>query len=55
MFAYNHPSGIVQQSTADELITQQFKQALALVDVLVLDHFIVVGNQTLSFAEPGLL
>lgn len=55
IFAHNHPSGIAQQSAADEQLTQQLKQALALVDVRVLDHFIVAGNQTLSFAERGLL
>ena len=55
IFAHNHPSGITQQSAADEQLTQQLKQALALVDVRVLDHFIVAGNQTLSFAEQGLL
>lgn len=55
IFAHNHPSGVAQQSAADELLTQQLKQALALVDVRVLDHFIVAGNQTLSFAERGIL
>jgi DNA repair protein RadC len=55
IFAHNHPSGTTQQSAADEQLTQQLKQALALVDVRVLDHFIVAGNQTLSFAERGLL
>ncbi len=55
IFAHNHPSGIAQQSQADELLTQQLKQALALVDVRVLDHFIVAGNTTLSFSERGLL
>lgn len=55
IFAHNHPSGVAQQSQADELITQQLKQALALVDVRVLDHFIVAGNTTLSFSERGLL
>lgn len=55
IFAHNHPSGIAQQSQADELLTKQLKQALALVDVRVLDHFIVAGNTTLSFAERGLL
>lgn len=55
IFAHNHPSGIAKQSAADELLTGQLKQALALVDVRVLDHFIVAGNQTLSFAERGLL
>jgi DNA repair protein RadC len=55
IFAHNHPSGIAQQSQADELITKQLKQALALVDVRVLDHFIVAGNNTLSFSERGIL
>ena len=55
IFAHNHPSGIAQQSQADELITKQLKQSLALVDVRVLDHFIVAGNNTLSFSERGLL
>ena len=55
IFAHNHPSGIAQQSQADELLTKQLKQALALVDVRVLDHFIVAGNTTLSFVERGLL
>lgn len=55
IFAHNHPSGIAQPSQADELITKQLKQALALVDVRVLDHFIVAGNNTLSFSERGLI
>ena len=55
MFAHNHPSGVAKQSRADESITQALKKALALVDVRVLDHFIVAGNETLSFVEIGLL
>ncbi|MGJ8618877.1 MAG: RadC family protein [Methylophilaceae bacterium] len=55
MFAHNHPSGIAKQSRADEMITQALKKALDLVDVRVLDHFIVAGNETLSFVEVGLL
>jgi DNA repair protein RadC len=55
IFAHNHPTGIAQQSQADELLTKQLKQALDLVDVRVLDHFIVAGNSTLSFSERGLL
>ena len=55
IFAHNHPSGAAQPSQADELLTRNLKEALALVDVKVLDHFIVAGNQTLSFAERGLL
>jgi DNA repair protein RadC len=55
IFAHNHPSGVAQPSQADELLTRTLKEALALVDVKVLDHFIVAGNQALSFAERGLL
>jgi DNA repair protein RadC len=55
IFAHNHPSGIAEPSHADELLTQSLKQALALVGVKVLDHFIVAGNSALSFAERGLL
>jgi DNA repair protein RadC len=55
IFAHNHPSGVAQPSAADELLTRQLKDALALVDIRVLDHFIVAGNQALSFAERGLL
>ena len=54
-FAHNHPSGVAQPSQADELLTRQLKEALALVEVKVLDHFIIAGNQALSFAERGLL
>lgn len=55
ILAHNHPSGVSEPSRADQLLTQNLKQALALVDIRVLDHFIVAGNQTLSFAERGLL
>lgn len=55
IFAHNHPSGVAQQSKADEMLTAALKQALALVDIRVLDHFVVAGNTTLSFAEQGLL
>ena len=55
IFAHNHPSGVAQPSQADELLTRQLKEALALVEIKVLDHFIVAGNQCLSFAERGLL
>ena len=55
IFAHNHPSGACQPSQADELLTRNLKEALALVDVKVLDHFIVAGTSTLSFAERGLL
>lgn len=55
VFAHNHPSGVAQPSRADELLTRSLKEALALVDVKVLDHFVVAGRQAISFAERGLL
>ena len=55
IFAHNHPSGVAEPSHADENLTQTLKKALALVDVQVLDHFIVAGAKTLSFAERGIL
>jgi len=55
IFAHNHPSGVAQPSQADELLTRNLKEALSLVDVKVLDHFIVAGTQAISFAERGLL
>lgn len=55
IFAHNHPSGIAKQSQSDELLTAELKNALALVDVRVLDHFVIAGNTTLSFVERGLL
>ena len=55
IFAHNHPSGVAQPSQADELLTRNLREALALVDVKVLDHFIIAGNQAISFAERGLL
>ncbi len=56
VLAHNHPSGLAEPSRADELLTRELKQALALIDVRVLDHFIVAGqSQPLSFAERGLL
>ena len=55
IFAHNHPSGVAEPSHADELLTHSLKSALGLVDVQVLDHFIVAGSRILSFAERGLL
>ena len=55
IFAHNQPSGVAQPSQADELLTRNLREALALVEVKVLDHFIVAGNQAISFAERGLL
>ncbi len=53
--AHNHPSGSPQPSRADATLTQSLKSALALVDVRVLDHFVVTATQALSMAEQGLL
>ncbi len=55
IFCHNHPSGILEPSRADEMLTQQLKTALALVDVRVLDHIIVSSSGSISFAERGLL
>lgn len=55
IFAHNHPSGISEPSEADKQITQKLKQALSLVDIRVLDHFIVGDGQAFSFAEHGLI
>ncbi len=55
IFAHNHPSGCVKPSQADISITKKLKAALALMDIRVLDHLIIGGNQTHSFAEHGLL
>lgn len=54
IFAHNHPSGEIEPSQADIAITNRLKDALALIDVSVLDH-IVIGEQATSFAERGLL
>ncbi|MEF8698584.1 MAG: DNA repair protein RadC [Candidatus Accumulibacter sp. UW26] len=56
VLAHNHPSGVAEPSRADELLTSELRQALALVEVRVIDHFIVAGQSLpLSFAERGLL
>jgi len=55
ILAHNHPSGVAEPSQADESITQRLKQALALVDIRVLDHIIVGDGITVSLAERGLL
>jgi DNA repair protein RadC len=55
IFAHNHPSGVAEPSRADELLTQALKQALGLVDIRTLDHFVVAGAKVVSFAERGLL
>lgn len=55
IFAHDHPSGVSEPSRADELLTRQLKAASALVDVKVLDHFVIAGDEFISFAERGLL
>ena len=55
VLAHNHPSGSAQPSRADEVLTQTLKAALGLVDVRVLDHFVVTSTQAVSMAELGLL
>ena len=55
IFAHNHPSGVAEPSQSDRMLTDALKQALSLVDVRVLDHFIVAGTSVLSFAERGLI
>jgi len=55
ILAHNHPSGECQPSQADKTITKRLIDALRLMDIRVLDHIIVGGNDTLSFAEQGLL
>jgi len=52
---HNHPSGVAEPSHADEAITRRLKDALALVDVRVLDHFVVSAGESVSFAERGLI
>ncbi len=52
---HNHPSGVVEPSRADEAITLRLRDALALIDVRVLDHLIVGGNECCSLAERGVL
>lgn len=55
IFAHNHPSGVAEPSLADRQITRRLTDALALVDIRVLDHFVVGGTEIVSFAERGLL
>ena len=55
IFSHNHPSGVAAPSRADEMLTSTLKAALAMVDVKVLDHFIIAGADSLSFSERGLL
>lgn len=55
ILAHNHPSGLAEPSKADELLTRQLSQALALVDVRVVDHLVVGASEVVSLAERGLL
>jgi DNA repair protein RadC len=55
LLAHNHPSGTPDPSDADLMITQALVRALALVDVRILDHFVVAGQHVHSFAEHGQL
>jgi len=55
IFAHNHPSGVAEPSLSDRMLADALKQALSLVDVRVLDHFIVAGTGCLSFAERGMV
>ncbi|WP_374319599.1 DNA repair protein RadC [Aquabacterium sp.] len=55
ILAHNHPSGVLEPSRADELLTQTLKSSLQLIDVRVLDHLVVSTGGALSFAERGLL
>jgi DNA repair protein RadC len=55
ILVHNHPSSVQEPSHADEAITRRLREALALVDIRVLDHLIVAGPDVMSFAERGLL
>ncbi len=55
ILAHNHPSGVAEPSQADELITHRLRDALALVDIRVLDHLIIAGPDAVSLAERGML
>jgi len=55
IIAHNHPSGVPEPSQADELITQRVKEALALVDIRLLDHIIIGDGSSVSLAERGLV
>jgi DNA repair protein RadC len=55
ILAHNHPSGVAEPSRADELLTSRLKDALALVDIRLLDHLVVGDGETVSFSERGLI
>ncbi len=55
IFAHNHPSGVAEPSQADEVLTRRLKEALALVDIRVLDHLVIGDGEVVSFCDRGLL
>ena len=55
IFAHNHPSGVAEPSQADQMLTETLRRALDLVDVKVLDHFVIGDSTAMSFAERGLV
>ena len=55
IIAHNHPSGVPDPSNADQAITTRLKDALNLVDIRLLDHFVVGGSEYVSFSEQGLI
>lgn len=55
IFAHNHPSGVTEPSQADVLLTRRLRDALSLVDIRVLDHFVIGDGEAVSLAEKGLL
>lgn len=55
ILVHNHPSGVAEPSRADEVLTERLQEALGLVDVRVLDHFVVGDGETVSFSERGLI
>jgi DNA repair protein RadC len=55
LFAHNHPSGDPSPSNADEVLTKRLKEALALVDIRVLDYIVIGGSTSTLFAERGLI
>ena len=55
IFAHNHPSGVAEPSNTDEALTNNLKVALELIDVKILDHIVIGGTESFSFADRGLL
>ena len=55
ILVHNHPSGVAEPSHADIRLTQEIRSAMTMIDVAVLDHFVVGDTETVSFAQRGLL